>query len=54
LRAGRLALLAVAGLPVLREWFVIHRKGKRLSPAAQAFKAFLLEQGAAFIARAVS
>jgi DNA-binding transcriptional LysR family regulator len=54
LRAGRLALLAVAGLPVMREWFVIHRKGKRLSPAAQVFKSFLLEQGAAFIARAVS
>jgi LysR family transcriptional regulator, low CO2-responsive transcriptional regulator len=53
LRAGRLALLPVAGLPVMREWFVIHRKGKRLSPAAQAFKSFLLEQGAAFIARAV-
>jgi len=53
LRAGRLALLAIAGLPVMREWFVIHRKGKRLSPAAQAFKSFLLEQGAGFIARAV-
>ena len=53
LRAGRLALLAVSGLPVMREWYVIHRRGKRLSPAAQAFKSFLLEQGAALIARAV-
>lgn len=53
LRARRLVLLPVAGLPVMREWFVIHRKGKRLSPAAQAFKAFLLEQGAALIERAV-
>lgn len=53
LRARRLALLPVAGLPVMREWFVIHRKGKRLSPAAQAFKSFLLEQGAALIERAV-
>jgi DNA-binding transcriptional LysR family regulator len=53
LRAGRLALLAVNGLPVMREWYVIHRRGKRLSPAAQAFKSFLLEQGAALIARAV-
>jgi DNA-binding transcriptional LysR family regulator len=53
LRAGRLALLAVTGLPVKREWFVIHRRGKRLSPAAQAFKSFLLEQGAALIERTV-
>jgi DNA-binding transcriptional LysR family regulator len=53
LRAGRLALLAVSGLPVMREWYVIHRRGKRLTPAAQAFKSFLLEQGAALIARAV-
>jgi LysR family transcriptional regulator, low CO2-responsive transcriptional regulator len=54
LRAGRLVLLAVSGLPVMREWYVIHRRGKRLSPAAQAFKSFLLEQGAALIARAVA
>jgi len=53
LRAGRLALLAVSGLPVMREWFVIHRRGKRLSPAAQAFRSFLLAQGATLIARAV-
>jgi DNA-binding transcriptional LysR family regulator len=53
LRAGRLALLAVSGLPVMREWYVIHRRGKRLTPAAQAFKAFLLEQGAALIERAL-
>ena len=53
LRAGRLVLLAVSGLPVMREWYVIHRRGKRLSPAAQAFKSFLLEQGAALIERAV-
>jgi DNA-binding transcriptional LysR family regulator len=53
LRAGRLVLLAVTGLPVMREWYVIHRRGKRLSPAAQAFKSFLLEQGAALIERAV-
>jgi LysR family transcriptional regulator, low CO2-responsive transcriptional regulator len=39
---------------VMREWFVIHRKGKRLSPAAQAFKSFLLEQGADLIERAVA
>jgi DNA-binding transcriptional LysR family regulator len=53
LRAGRLTVLAVSGLPVMRQWFVIHRRGKRLTPAAQAFKSFLLEKGAALIERAV-
>lgn len=54
LRARRLVVLPVSGLPVMREWFVIHRKGKRLAPAAQAFKSFLLEQGADLIERAVA
>jgi len=54
LRAGRLALLSVSGLPVMREWYAIHRRGKRLSPASQAFKAFLLEEGALLIERALA
>jgi len=37
----------------MRDWFVIHREKKRLSPAAAAFKAFLLERGAALIGQAV-
>jgi DNA-binding transcriptional LysR family regulator len=53
LRAGRLVLLAVSGLPVVRQWFVIHRRGKRLTPVAQAFKSFLLRHGAELIARTV-
>jgi DNA-binding transcriptional LysR family regulator len=53
LRAGRLVLLAVSGLPVMRQWFVIHRRGKRLTPVAQAFKSFLLREGAELIARTV-
>lgn len=47
----RLAVLRVAGTPVMREWYVIHRERKRLSPAALAFKEFLLERGAALIDR---
>ncbi len=50
---GRLAVLKVAGTPVMRDWYVIHRERKRLSPVAQAFKSFLLEQGATLIGRAV-
>ena len=49
LETGRLNILDVQGFPIKRHWYVIQRKGKRLSPAAQAFKAFVLEQAAQFI-----
>jgi DNA-binding transcriptional LysR family regulator len=39
----RLAVLAVKGFPILRHWYIVHRTDKRLSPVAQAFKAFVLE-----------
>ncbi|MGH8676000.1 MAG: LysR substrate-binding domain-containing protein [Burkholderiales bacterium] len=54
LAARRLAVLRVPGTPVMRDWYAIHRKGKRLSPTAQAFKEFLAERGAALIERALS
>lgn len=53
LATGRLAVLDVAGMPVVRDWCVIHRAQKRLSAAAAAFKAYLLSNGAELIARAV-
>lgn len=43
LETGRLAVLDVKGFPIQRHWYVVHRKSKRLSPVAQAFKAFLLD-----------
>ena len=39
----RLAVLKVEGFPIMRHWYVVHRANKRLSPAAQAFKDFVLE-----------
>jgi DNA-binding transcriptional LysR family regulator len=39
----RLAVLNVAGFPIMRHWYIVHRADKRLSPAAQAFKAFVLQ-----------
>jgi DNA-binding transcriptional LysR family regulator len=45
LAAGRLALLDLQGLPIERHWYVTHRATKKLSPAAEAFKAFLVEEG---------
>ena len=40
----RLAVLKVEGFPIMRHWYVVHRTDKRLSPVAQAFKAFVLQQ----------
>ena len=42
LRTGRLVILEVAGLPIVRDWYVVHLEAKQLSPVAQAFKSFLL------------
>lgn len=53
LAAGKLVLLDVAGLPVIRDWYVIHLRDKRLSPIATAFRSFLLERGAAIIEKTV-
>lgn len=43
---GRLKILDVADFPIQRHWFVVHRRGKRLSAIAQAFKDFLLDEAA--------
>jgi LysR family transcriptional regulator, low CO2-responsive transcriptional regulator len=42
LKARRLAVLDVQGLPIVRDWHVVHLAAKRLSPVAQAFRDFLL------------
>jgi len=49
LETKRLQLLDVEDLPIQRHWYIVQRKGKRLSPAAQAFKTFVLEQAKEFI-----
>jgi DNA-binding transcriptional LysR family regulator len=49
LKAGSLVVLDVEGFPVMLNWYVVHRKNKRLPPVAQAFKNFLLSDGAILI-----
>lgn len=49
LETGRLQILDVFDFPILRHWYIMQRKGKRLSPAANEFKQFVLEQAKAFI-----
>lgn len=44
LETRRLVVLDVESFPIRRNWFVVHRKGKRLSAVAQAFKDFLLKE----------
>lgn len=52
LQAGKLRVLDVQGFPLLQQWYVVHRRGKHLPPVAQAFKEFLLAEGAALIQQA--
>jgi DNA-binding transcriptional LysR family regulator len=49
--ARRLAILDVAGFPVRRQWYVVHRRGKHLPAVTRAFAAFLEEEGEAGIRR---
>jgi DNA-binding transcriptional LysR family regulator len=37
-----LAVLPVEGFPIVRQWYVVHRSGKRLSAAARTFRDLLL------------
>ena len=46
---GQLVILKVEGLPVVRQWYVVQRTEKRLLPAAEAFKTFMLKEGAEFL-----
>lgn len=43
LALGELELLDVQGFPLIRRWHVVYPRGKRLSAAALAFKAWLFE-----------
>jgi DNA-binding transcriptional LysR family regulator len=50
LAAGSLVVLPVDGFPLMLHWYVVHRREKRLPPVAQAFRQFLLDEGAQRIA----
>jgi LysR family transcriptional regulator, low CO2-responsive transcriptional regulator len=45
LAQGLIAMLDVEGAPVVRAWNVVHTQSKMLSPAAEAFRYFMLERG---------
>ena len=50
LQHGLIATPEVDGLPVMRRWHVVVTHGKQLSPAAEAFRYFVLERGEALLA----
>ena len=48
-RSGLMHVLAVEGTPVIRSWNVVHLLSKVLSPAAEAFRYFIIETGEEFL-----
>jgi len=51
LALGRLAVVAVKGFPVMRQWYVVHRRDRRLPPVTAAFREFVVREGARLIRR---
>ena len=48
-RSGLLHVLTIEGTPVMRTWNLVHLLAKILSPAAEAFRYFVLEEAEAFL-----
>jgi DNA-binding transcriptional LysR family regulator len=53
LAAGRLAALDVFGLPLRRQWYVVHSSQRRLTPAADEFRQYLLREADALMRAAL-
>jgi DNA-binding transcriptional LysR family regulator len=49
LETRRLCILDVVDFPIVRHWHIVYRRGKRLSPVAQTFKQFVLDEAEKFI-----
>jgi len=44
-----LRVLEVDDLPIRRQWHLVYRKGKRLSPVADSFRQFVLDEGSLLV-----
>lgn len=51
LELGRLAMVKVQGFPVMRQWYVVRLRDRRLPGIAQAFREFLVSEGERLIRR---
>jgi LysR family transcriptional regulator, low CO2-responsive transcriptional regulator len=45
LRNGLMHIIEVEGTPIMRTWNLVHLLSKLLSPAAEAFRYYLIEEG---------
>jgi LysR family transcriptional regulator, low CO2-responsive transcriptional regulator len=50
LARGELRVLDIAGLPVMRRWHIVSVQARPLSPAAEAFRYFVLSEGEKLLA----
>jgi DNA-binding transcriptional LysR family regulator len=51
IETGRLAILNIKDLPIVREWNLVHRLDKGLGPAASAFWRYALKDGQGHLPR---
>lgn len=49
IEAGRLVLLKVAGLPIVRQWYLVHLEERRLMPVVSALRDFLIDNGGHYL-----
>jgi DNA-binding transcriptional LysR family regulator len=49
LRSGLLEVVYVEGSPVMRTWNLVHRLSKLLSPAAEAFRYYIIEEAETYL-----
>jgi LysR family transcriptional regulator, low CO2-responsive transcriptional regulator len=48
LQTGSLVMLNVEQFPIMRNWYMVHTQGKRLSPIAASLKKFIIDKAADF------
>ena len=53
LETGRLSILDVEDFPILRHWYVVYRKGKRLAPVAEAFRQFIHKEAKSLMSKVI-
>jgi len=51
LKAGLIAVPDIEGLPLAKRWYIVNTLAKPLSPAAEAFRYFMLEEAERFLAQ---
>ena len=49
LESGRLTVIDAECFPILRQWFIVHRAGKRLSAVATEFAEFVRHESGQFV-----